>query len=209
METTPVEFEPEPSLATPAWREAQDWERAWHGSCANTYNEETKQLQYAARMGLHAAATDKACPVYHMGGRSVLDIGGGPCSLLLKCLDVKGTVLDPCAFPPWVGMRYEAAEVRLIRGMAEDFQTEELWDEVWLYNCLQHSADPAKIVANARRWGRVLRVYEWIDTGTGAGHLHSFAAEQYDALFGARGMVETTATGSRAWYGMFAGRGAA
>lgn len=192
-----------------AWETAQEWERRWHGNCANSYHEETKQLAYAARMGLVAIANPAQYPVYDLRGRSVLDIGGGPCSMLLKCMNVKGTVLDPCAFPDWVAARYQSAGIRFVQARAEDWQPDQVFDEAWLYNCLQHTDDPAKVVANALAWAKVLRVYEWIETGTGEGHLHSFAAEYYDAAFGAAGFVETVANGSKAWYGMFAGRAGA
>lgn len=34
------------------WAQAQEWERDWHGNCANSFHEEQKQYVYAQRMGL-------------------------------------------------------------------------------------------------------------------------------------------------------------
>jgi len=67
------------------WQQAQEWEFGWWGNCVNTYGEETKQLLYAARMGLTAFHDGKSPFNFDLGGASVLDIGGGPSSLLLKC----------------------------------------------------------------------------------------------------------------------------
>ena len=94
-----------------AWRRAQAWERDWWGDCLNTYSEEEKQLVYANRMGLVAFHDGKSPYNFDLGGMSVLDIGGGPCSLLLKCVNFRGKVIDPLCFPDWVLARYELAGI--------------------------------------------------------------------------------------------------
>jgi hypothetical protein len=84
----------------------------------------------------------------------------------------------------------------------------EMWkaDEVWIYNVLQHVEDPHKIVQNARRVGKLVRFFDWIDAGVHPGHPHNFTAEQFDEWFGAKGTVEdineNDAKG-RCWYGVF------
>lgn len=186
------------------WTRAQAWEVAWHGSCANTYHEETKQLHYAARMGLTPTPTESEWPTFDLHGQSVLDIGGGPCSLLLKCRNVVGTVLDPGSFPDWTVARYIDAGILLEREPAEDWKSLRRFDEIWLYNCLQHTRDPEAVVRNARCWGDLVRVYEWIDTEVNEGHPHSLSEAQLNEWFGAEGLTETNGR-TRAWYGIFAG----
>jgi 2-polyprenyl-3-methyl-5-hydroxy-6-metoxy-1,4-benzoquinol methylase len=154
------------------WQLAQEFERAWWSNCCNSFSEETKQLTYAYKMGLAAGASAGHWPVYDLGGRRVLDIGGGPVSMLLKCVNygAASTVIDPCAYPAWVGERYQSVGIGLWRVKAEDFDFRANFDEAWIYNVLQHVEDPEQIVANARKAAPVIRIFEWIDMEPCEGH---------------------------------------
>ena len=172
------------------WAEAQNWERQWWGLCLNTYGEEMKQLLYADRMGLRTFHDGKSPFNIDLGGRSVVDLGGGPSSLLLKCHNRgRCVVVDPCSFPDWVYARYEAAGIEVVRGRAEDADASG-FDEAWLYNVLQHTDDPTAIVATARRAG-IVRVFEWIDTPSNIGHPHSLSEATLNSWLGEQGKVET------------------
>lgn len=190
-----------------SWQEANEWERQWHGNCVHSYHEETKQIYYAKRMGLVPVVRGGCAPCFDLHGASVLDVGGGPYSLLLKCFNFsKAVVVDPCPFPEWVTARYHAAGIQHIRMKAENYWPSEVYDEAWLYNVLQHSDSPGSITNMMIKNARLLRVYEWIETGTSNGHIHSFTADWYDKAFDARGYTETAeGTSSRAWFGLFAG----
>jgi len=72
----------------------QDFEADWWGSCANTYGEESKQIVYARLMNLSPQNLDGHWPVYDIDGGSVLDIGGGPSSMLLVGAFLKGADLS-------------------------------------------------------------------------------------------------------------------
>jgi hypothetical protein len=50
------------------------------------------------------------------------------------------------------------------------------WDEVWIYNVLQHTVDPRLIIENAKRAAPVLRLFEWIDLPPHDGHPHMLTA---------------------------------
>lgn len=187
------------------WRAAQEWERNWWDTCANTYGEEQKQLLYADRMGLKAFHDGKSPYNFDLDGISVLDIGGGPCSLLLKCTDVVGKVIDPLKFPAWVSMRYQAAGIAFEQMRGEDIE-ETGWDEAWLYNVLQHVEDPAQVICNAQRAAGLIRIFEWIDTPTNAGHLHSLTEAQLNDWLKGEGRIEQF-TGQHmqgmSYYGIF------
>ena len=192
---------------TSNWNDAQEWERQWWGSCQNTYGEEQKQLLYANRMGLRPHHDGRSPYNFDLNGRSVLDIGGGPVSLLLKCTNVKqAMVADPCDYPQWVKLRYNEARIlyRRISGEEIDFTN---YDEVWLYNVLQHTQDPEKIIRNAQRAGRIIRIFEWIETRINEGHPHSFTEQQLNEWLGGEGKVETLNGQANCWgkcyYGIF------
>lgn len=190
-------------------RRVTDYELEFWGDCANTWHEEQKQFVYANRMGLLSSWNCAHPPTYNIGGRSVLDIGGGPVSLLLKCIN-RGycAVVDPGEFPSWVNYRYAECGIEhwmtsgeSLRGDRHDF------DEVWIYNVLQHVEDPALVVSNARAAAKKIRIFDWIEVDPYPGHPHRLEQDLLDEWLGSSGYVaqvnEKGACG-KAYYGVFA-----
>lgn len=191
------------------WEQAQEWERKWHGDCINSYWEETKQIVYAKKMGLKLDMVEGKYPVIHLEGKSILDIGGGPYSLLLKSVHFsEGFVVDPCEYPEWVERRYETAGVQLLQIPAEQLEGLGEFDEVWIYNCLQHTRDPEKIIKNAKEHARIIRIFEWIDIPVSDGHIHELKEKELNSWLGGNGKVENlneSGCYGRAYYGIFKG----
>jgi hypothetical protein len=182
-------------------------EQAWWGDCANTFHEEEKQLVYAERLGLRADWGGGHPPTFDLDGRSVLDIGGGPTSLLLKCQNFKcAVVLDPGLWPEWVEARYLEHGVSYVRTAAEGWAPDRVYDEVWIYNTLQHVGDPAEVIAVARIAGKLIRLFEWIDIPPYPGHPHLLTEAFLNHVLDDSGFVaeldERGAVG-RAYYGVF------
>jgi hypothetical protein len=171
-----------------SWKDAQKWESLWWGNCTNTYGEETKQLLYAAKMGLRMFHNGKSPYNIDMKGAKVLDIGGGPTSLLLKCVNVEGTVLDPLLLPEWVKSRYQVTGIELLRGTGESVIVDG-FDECWIYNVLQHTENPEKVAQNARNAAKLIRLFEWIDTPMNEGHPHSLTKGLLDGWLCGEGKV--------------------
>lgn len=158
------------------WTEAQKFESSWWGDCINTFAEEAKQITYAHRMGLSNVSDGAHWPYYDLQGKSILDIGGGPVSMLLKCHNRgRCAVADPCDYPEWIRTRYDVANIEY-RTIAGERLTESPWlegdkfDEAWIYNVLQHTDDPQKIIENARTLAKAVRIFEWIDIPAHPGH---------------------------------------
>lgn len=190
------------------WEVAQEFERSWWGPASNTFCEETKQLTYGYKMGLVAYHNMGQWPVYDLGGRRVLDIGGGPVSMLLKCVNVgpASTVVDPCGYPGWVKERYQSAGIGLWKMRAEDLTFGMSFSEVWLYNVLQHTEDPPRIIANARQAAPVIRVFEWIDTVPWEGHPQVLTEAELNQWLEAEGTTEElneNGCQGRAFFGVF------
>ena len=148
---------------------------------------------------------------HNLGGSRVLDIGGGPVSLLLKCVNRTGVIIDPCRFPDWVQLRYAVSGLwmRRMAGEELDEQVDELgrFDEVWIYNVLQHTDDPAKIIANAKLCAPRLRIFEWVDLPAYPGHPQEITQAKLEQWIGMPGTV-TEFTGQnechgRAFHGCF------
>ena len=190
------------------WEKAQEWERGWWGDCANTYGEEEKQLLYAERMGLRAFHDGKSPYCFDLHGASVIDLGCGPCSLLLKCTN-RGACLavDPLPLPAWVTLRYRVVGIQYERGQAEHI-TDTGFDEAWIYNVLQHVEDPVLAVRRARRAAKIVRVFEWLGIADGTGHLHALEEVRLNEWLSGEGKVERVSERGcygTAYYGIFTG----
>jgi hypothetical protein len=95
---------------------------------------------------------------------------------------VDGTVVDPCEFPRWIYQRYGDAGIHyfLIKGEEVDHHFEdEIFDEILIYNCLQHTEDPVKILRNAKAHGKIIRIFEWINKPIEEGHPQILTVELF------------------------------
>jgi hypothetical protein len=102
-------------------------------------------------------------------------------------------------------LRYKAhnIDVEVIHG--EDV-SDTGYDEVWIYNCLQHTDDISKIITNAKRAAPVLRIFEWINIPPHDGHPIMLTKELLDNLIGSSGnTIELAENGcyGTAYYGVF------
>jgi hypothetical protein len=184
--------------------EHQRFEQDWWGTCVNTFFEESKQITYAWNMGLEMIPDPKTgiWPQYPLGGRRILDIGGGPVSLLLKCVNFgPSLVIDPCPYPEWVDHRYDHVGIDIIHEPAEGFRVPERFDEVWIYNVLQHVEDPIECLETARAHAPLLRIFEWIDFQPSLGHPHVITKAMLDDFLGVNGSAEFFDGSSNNTYG--------
>ena len=189
-------------------REIEFW-----GDCSNTFHEEEKQLIYASRMGLYASKHGAHPPTFDIGGRSIIDIGGGPVSLLLKCVNrSKCAVVDPIIpeLPSWVFHRYFNSGIDVMSIRAEALPHDLSFDEAWIYNVLQHVDDPGCVIRNALIVAKTVRIFEWIDIPAYEGHPNELRRDDLNRWFNGFGYVhqvnESGAVGT-AYYGVFPRRG--
>ena len=128
------------------------FEKDFWGDCINTFDEEQKHYIYAQNMMLKLEYSsfilDKPS--------KIIDIGGGPVSMMLKTKDIVdgSVVIDPLAddYPQWVHDRYKTKGIKALSMSGEDIDTlEDTFDEAWMYNVLQHTEDPVKILKNMQK----------------------------------------------------------
>ncbi len=188
-----------------SWENDQKWELDWWGTCLNTWGEEQKQRRYAECMGLIELSSSQFSFYYNLNGRSILDIGGGPVSLLLKCVNVKsGMVVDPLEYPDWIAKRYSHAGITYAQAPGEEI-TIVGFDEVWIYNVLQHVRDPGLIIEKAKRAGKIIRIFEWLEIGEAPGHPHNLLEDQMNEWLGGEGKVNADVPRGKEYYGIFKG----
>lgn len=195
------------------WNKVQEWEIEWWGDCINTYGEEEKQLVYAQKMGLRWFHNGKSPYNIDLEGKRVVDIGGGASSLLLKCVNrgVSCWVIDPILkhTPRWIQQRYIDSNIIPLGVKGEDIDKMlpfSVYDEVWIYNVLQHTEIPGKIIRNAKRKSKIIRIFEWIDTPINDGHPHALSEKSLNEWLDGEGKTEVfnhyTLQG-KAYYGIF------
>jgi hypothetical protein len=187
------------------WAQAQNYESEWWRSAGqgadNSLHEEMKQIIYAEYMGIKIDEWKRI----DLGGKSVLDVGGGPASLLLKCYNAgKRKVIDPLDMPAWCLERYKDAGIELEKIPAEDMN-ESGWDEVWIYNCLQHVQVPLKVIEKLKKAGKMVRIFEFLEREANEGHPHVLTMAMLDDAFerkGATGIIGGSIVGPT-YYGAF------
>lgn len=175
----PVTAGPDPVAATPVWEVAQQNERGWWGLEPGPHWEEEvgKQQTYARLMGLP--------PDLDLGAKTILDVGCGPVSMLLRARHGGGVGIDPLTMSAETEAKYAAANIELFNSKAEDFDAasfrppEKRFDEAWMYNCLQHVEDPDKVMAMLAESADTLRIFEWINVPADTWHPHTLTVEQF------------------------------
>lgn len=180
------------------------WEERWWGDCTDTKGEEEKQLVYAKHMGLEVK--DEKFFIEGADKVKIIDIGGGPVSMMLKTPQLlEGKVYDPSTYPDWTIERYSKQNIFYVKAGGEELN-ETGYDEVWIYNCLQHTEDPELIIQNAKRAAKTIRIFEWLDTPPEIGHPQTLTQEKLEAWIGQSGNVkyvnENGANG-KCFYGVF------
>lgn len=181
------------------------WEQRWWGDCTNTADEEEKQKVYAKYMNIELV-DNNTFVVPKKDTLKIVDIGGGPVSMMLKTPQIKeGKVYDPSTYPDWTVERYKEHNIDYVKKGGEDLD-ETGYDEAWIYNCLQHTEDPELIIHNARKAAKTLRIFEWLDTASGIGHPQTLTEENLEKWIGQKGNVKTISENGaygKCFYGEF------
>jgi SAM-dependent methyltransferase len=109
--------------------------------------------------------------------KTVIDIGCGPLSLLLRHPVKIGVGLDPIEYGD-LEEAYATKGIKRLIKCGEDLDiTDGLYDEAWIYNCLQHVKDPNKIIENALTVAKTVRIFEWTFIKPYTGHLHELTPD--------------------------------
>jgi hypothetical protein len=161
------------------------FESQYWGDCCNTFDEDQKHYVYARYMGLKQVGYS-----FDVAGARIIDIGGGPTSMLLKTINLgdRALVVDPLQYPSWTYARYEAKRIESLVMRGEDICVTS-FDECWIYNCLQHTDDPERIIQNAFNAAKTLRIFEWVDVPAHDGHPIELTKDKLDAWIGKEGQT--------------------
>jgi 2-polyprenyl-3-methyl-5-hydroxy-6-metoxy-1,4-benzoquinol methylase len=165
------------SISQNRWKDAQKAETdSWNEVLNNSYLLEITDLYYRHHktMGLPEVGDKRIL--------NVADIGCGPLSMMLHFDEVWGLAVDPIGFDKkWID-RYEVHGIRFIQSDAESFlenYTGTRYQEVWMYNVLQHVKNPEFILDNLWKVGKVLRISEPCLTPITIHHPFTFEPDWY------------------------------
>lgn len=139
----------------------------WKMSQVNEYMRRRQKANIDADLAKHSQLLkimeiEKDYPGLDLKGKRVLDVGGGHTSLLLKCRNFQGMVLDP-GFSFDSTNPYEGTDIRWKAEMCEEME-EKGWDEVWVSSVIRGVFDPAEAASRILKAGKVIRVCEPIST---------------------------------------------
>jgi hypothetical protein len=162
IDLTRPHLAPTPPTEPPpdAWSVAQKFETDWWGLDWNRrWDEEIlKQRVYCRLIGIDRS---------NFGNREILDVGCGPVSLLQRTEHGPSRGVDPLPMSDATKERYRKANVEVLSMPAETMPVDRKFDEVWMYNCLQHTRDPREILQRIEavsKAGTSVRIFEWLDT---------------------------------------------
>lgn len=162
-------------------------------------------------MGLKNVGYSGSWPKYNLAGASVLDLGAGPTSMLLKSVGGgKLVAVDPCTYPAWTYARYTEHGIQAVIQKAEEYVAAEPFDECWIYNVLQHVEDPELVCTTARRSARLIRLFEWVQLKPSLGHPHMLTEKKLNSWLGGKGRVESVnhqpfIVHAKGYFGTFSG----
>ncbi len=163
------------------WMDCQAYERKDWGSdiyLVPENREVQKQVHYASLMKL---SKDLNYQHIDLSQKSVLDVGCGPVSMLLRSSNFKRAVgVEPLDYGKDVDEAYKSKNVDLLKIPAEkmNFKNQE-FDEVWMYNVLQHVYDPLLVLEKIMKSGKTLRIFEWVDIAPHEGHPHELTEDLF------------------------------
>ena len=187
--------------------EADYWGDQYIGN-ENIKQELHFQKTYALYMGLGKVQFDN-----FLEDKDIIDIGGGPVSMLLKRKKNstgKSVVIDPLPLNLPTIERYLENKIFYWPAQAETVLPllgNQAYDEAWIYNCLAHVVDPVKVLKEAKRICKRLRIFEVLHTGTDYMHPWTFTREFFDNILGEGGstMILSEEGGVRgeAFFGQF------
>lgn len=161
------------------WDFCQRYERESWGNdiFLNLENVEVrKQNFYAHLMGLTENIEEVKIDLKN---KTVLDVGCGPVSLLLRSFNFKKAIgIEPLDYGDEIKKVFLNHNINLLNIPAEEMDfNENEFDEIWLYNVLQHVYDPVLILEKIQKFGKTIRLFEWLDIPPHLGHPHMFTED--------------------------------
>jgi hypothetical protein len=92
-------------------------------------------------------------------------------------------------WPSEIRKDYEKIDVEIVAAPYEDLEIDEMVDETWFFNVVQHVIDPQEQLEIAKKTSKIIRVFESINSGVDACHPHLITKETFTEVLGNFGKV--------------------
>jgi hypothetical protein len=117
--------------------------------------------------------------------KKILEIGPAFYPALLFTDAKEKFALEPLfdKFPEEIKKLYNDNNINVIIDKAENLDTNLIFDEIWIFNLLQHVQDPDVLLEKCKKVGKIIRIFEPIEWPTDICHPHSFTFEYFKNLF--------------------------
>lgn len=140
---------------------------------------------------------DYKSKIFDLKNKVIVDMCGGPSSLLLRCKNFKrAMIIDPGDFPDFIVNRYKENNIEILKIPAEEFDYKILEEykenhhiETWFYNALAHCFQPYIILKNAMENSNIIRMIEGCNMGINIQHPQNLTQEEFEEILGQRGIM--------------------
>lgn len=114
-------------------------------------------------------------------GKKIIEIGCANIPALYFCENYEGVIIEP--MPSLILEELtKDMPVTLLKEPAEYVDLKG-YDEVWLFNVLQHVIDPALLISNMKRSAKTIRYFEPVNTDICTYHPHAFTMSDFEGWF--------------------------
>jgi hypothetical protein len=160
------------------WNEAQNAELTYHPDSHEVKN----RYEYSYQIIHFILKTD----IESLKTKSILEIGPAFFASLLYLQVSSATILEPLfdRFPKGIQDLYIEKNIEIEKTLAEYFDDYFKFDEIWLFNVLQHTLNPLEILNKLKNSGKTIRIFEPINTSCDIAHPHSLSVEHFRGIFG-------------------------
>ena len=117
------------------------------------------------------------------GGKSIVEVGCAFYPGLAYVTNYRDSAIVEPMFSDELARFVDTHDVTWYMSPLEDLVL-PVFDEMWLFNVLQHTLDPDAFVEAAKKYARLIRFFEPINVPTGTCHPHQFTLQDFQGWFG-------------------------
>lgn len=121
---------------------------------------------------------------FDVKNKKILEIGPGVFAALIYCQNTtQSAIVEPMDLPENVRQFYESRGIKIFKNAVEDLEFEQ-YDEVWVFNVMQHIWNPDVFVAKLKAISKRILFFEPIGTPLDDLHVHSYTLQDFQKYFG-------------------------
>jgi hypothetical protein len=168
------------------WQQAQNYEKVFHWK--KSYQDAISYYRefYKGYFKYLGIETDQK-------GKRIIEVGPANVPALVFCENYgRSLIIEPMPSER-LDRITQSMNVDIIKQPAENVKVSG-YDQVWIFNLLQHVIDPEKLVENLKTMAEKIYFFEPINTKISVNHPHSLKIEDFKRWFGEASHYPFTST---------------